>query len=138
MKFGQKKARYLAIWLIAVNMIALSAMLSAFSITPTYAHEDAIHQQIATQTKTKMVDGKLMLELSLNNFSGKTLNIQSLNINGSQIDAINQTLSDDGLLELKQASAIQIPNQYLGSMFLSLELDMGQDGVMMIPIVVAN
>lgn len=102
------------------------------------AHEDEIHQHIITNSVAKMVDGHMVLDLNLTNFSGKEINVQSLSIDGIELSSIDQTLADRAKLEINGQQSIRIPHQYLGSMFLSLDLDLGQDGMMTIPIIVSN
>lgn len=79
-----------------------------------------------------------MVDLSLTNYSGKEINIKSLSIDGVELSSISQTLSDSANLQFTGNQSVEIPQQYLGSMFLALELDLGRDGTMTIPVVVSN
>lgn len=79
-----------------------------------------------------------MVDLSLTNYSGKEINIKSLSIDGVELSSISQTLSDSANLQFTGNQSVEIPQQYLGSRFLALELDLGRDGTMTIPVVVSN
>lgn len=85
-----------------------------------------------------MVDGRMMVDLSLTNYSGKEINIQALSIDGVKLSSIGQTLADSANLQFTGSQSVEIPQRYLGSMFLALELDLGRDGTMTIPVIVSN
>ncbi len=142
MSYVETKRQYLAIWLIIANLVvmtaAITAVLTTFSTLKAHAHEDEIHQQVVTNTVAKMVDGQMMLDLNLSNYSGREIDVQMLSIDGIALSAIDQRLPDSKSLELAGEQSIEIPKQYLGSMFLSLELDLGRDGTMTIPVIVSN
>lgn len=142
MSYVETKRQYLAIWLIIANLVvmtaAITAVLTTISTFKAHAHEDEIHQQVVTNTVAKMVDGQMMLDLNLSNYSGREIDVQMLSIDGIALSAIDQRLPDSKSLELAGEQSIEIPKQYLGSMFLSLELDLGRDGTMTIPVIVSN
>ena len=142
MSYVETKRQYLAIWLIIANLVvmtaAIAAVLTTFSTFKAHAHEDEIHQQVVTNTVAKMDDGQMMLDLNLSNYSGREIDVQMLSIDGIALSAIDQRLPDSKSLELAGEQSIEIPKQYLGSMFLSLELDLGRDGTMTIPVIVSN
>lgn len=130
--------QYLAVWLILANLAVLTALLTSFSTINAFGHEDDVHQHLVAKANTQMVDDHLMLDLSLMNFSGKSIEVQSLSINGVALRSIDESLADRASLEVSGARAIRLPQQYNGSMFLALELDLGRDGTMTIPVVVSN
>lgn len=142
MSYVETKRQYLAIWLIVANLVVMTAaittVLTTFSTFNAHAHEDDIQQHLVATTSTTLVDDRLILDLNLANFSGKTIDVQTLSINGVALRSIDQSLADQASLEVSGKRAIQLPLEYNGSMFLALELDLGRDGTMTIPVVVSN
>lgn len=143
MGYTDKTRQYFAAWIVVVNLVAFSAVLISLSTLTAVAHEDDVHddnviEHVVASTTTKRVDDNLMLDLNLANFSGKTINVQSLSINGVALRSIDQSLSDQASMEVSGSRAIQLPLEYSSSMFLALELDLGRDGTMTIPVVVSN
>ncbi|MEP2978943.1 MAG: hypothetical protein ABJO86_05630 [Lentilitoribacter sp.] len=138
MGYTDKTKQHLAAWIVTANLIAITAVLTTFSTHFASAHEDDVRQHVLASTTTKMVGDHLMLDLNLANFSGKTISVQSLSINGVALRSIDQSLSDQASMEVSGSRAIQLPLEYSSSMFLALELDLGRDGTMTIPVVVSN
>ena len=138
MSYVHTTKQYLAIWLIVANLMVLTALVTSLSTVKALSHEDDVHQHLVATTSTNLVDDHLMLDLNLANFSGKTIDVQSLSINGVALRSIDQSLADQASLEVSGTRAIQIPPEYRRSMFLAIELDLGRDGTMTIPVVVSN
>jgi hypothetical protein len=138
MGYKDKTRQYFAAWIVVVNLVAFSVVLISLSTLVAAAHEDDVIQHMVASTTTKRVDDNLMLDLNLANFSGRTINVQSLSINGVALRSIDQSLADQASMEVSGSRAIQLPPEYSGSMFLALELDLGRDGTMTIPVVVSN
>ena len=125
-------------WVIVANLIAFTAVMTSLCINSASAHDDELHQHIITKSDVTMVDGRMMVDLSLTNYSGKEINIQALSIDGVKLSSIGQTLADSANLQFTGSQSVEIPQRYLGSMFLALELDLGRDGTMTIPVIVSN
>lgn len=130
--------QFFTAWVIVLNLVAIAAVITSLSINFASAHEDQLHQHIITKSDVTMVEGRMMVDLSLTNYSGKEINIKSLSIDGVELSSISQTLSDSANLQFTGNQSVEIPQQYLGSRFLALELDLGRDGTMTIPVVVSN
>lgn len=138
MSYVHTTKQYLAVWLIIANLMVLTALVTSFSTVTALSHEDDIHQHLVATTSATLIDDHLMLDLNLANFSGKTIDVQTLSINGVALRSIDQSLADQASMEVSGARAIQLPLEFKGSNFLALELDLGQDGTMTIPVVVSN
>ncbi|MBO6918932.1 MAG: hypothetical protein JJ858_10920 [Rhizobiaceae bacterium] len=138
MSYIHTTKQYLAVWLIVANLMVFTAMVTSLSTVRALSHEDDVQQHLVATTSTKLVDDHLMLDLNLANFSGKTIDVQSLSINGVALRSIDQSLADQASLEVSGTRAIQIPTEYRRSMFLAFELDLGRDGIMTIPVVISN
>lgn len=138
MSYVHTTKQYLAVWLIIANLMVLTALVTSFSTVTALSHEDDIHQHLVATTSTTLIDDHLMLDLNLANFSGKTIDVQTLSINGVALRSIDQSLADQASMDVSGARAIQLPLEFKGSNFLALELDLGQDGTMTIPVVVSN
>lgn len=138
MSYVHTTKQYLAVWLMIANLMVLTALVTSFSTVTALSHEDDIHQHLVATTSTTLIDDHLMLDLNLANFSGKTIDVQTLSINGVALRSIDQSLADQASMEVSGKRAIQIPQEYRSSMFLAIELDLGRDGTMTIPVVVSN
>lgn len=132
------KKQYLAIGLMVTNLIAASTLYSAANLTPAFAHEDAIHQQILADVTSKNKDGHTWLEMTIGNYSESAISFGSLKIDDEELAMINTILQAGESLTLKGEAAIMVPDIYMSSMFLSLKLDTGTEDPMMIPVVVTN
>lgn len=130
--------RNLTVWIFVANLMALSALTMSLWVGQVFAHEDQIHHHVTAQTATHIVDGHIMLDLSLTNNSGQTIDVESVGIDGVALRSIDQSLADQASMEVSGKRAIQIPQEYRSSMFLAIELDLGRDGTMTIPVVVSN